>query len=151
MMTLDDIRRVPTARLPDWTSRLAAVLAAARRRPYQDGAHDCCTLAASACFATTGVDPLEALRQADGRLPWTDADSSARTLEELGGLEAVAAQAFGARIEPAFAQRGDIALAGECFAIVDADGLLAPGARGLVRVAADRVTAAWPVGRVPGA
>ncbi len=46
----------PLIRTPGWESRLAAVLEAARHRPYVLGEADCLVLACAAVKAITGVD-----------------------------------------------------------------------------------------------
>jgi hypothetical protein len=44
-------------RLPDWRSRLSALVAAALQRPFEWGVNDCALFAADAILAMTGTDP----------------------------------------------------------------------------------------------
>ncbi len=102
-------------RKPDWETRLAAYLEPLRLRAFAWGEHDCCTFAAGAVEAMTGVDPMPEFR---GR--YSTARGSVRALRRLGAgdLAATLDGKFEA-VEPSLAQRGDIimsdGLLGICF------------------------------------
>lgn len=92
-------------RLPDWNARLAAVVEAARGRPFAYGRHDCALFAADAVEAMTGEDPAAAFR---GR--YGTAFEGCAALRKAGfadHVEAVAAQF--AEIPAARARPGDLA------------------------------------------
>lgn len=93
------------ARLPDWEQRLLAWLEQCDPLPYRWGAHDCCTFAAGAVQAQTGLDFYA---------PFAGGYST-----ERGALRALKRQGFedlfgpfdaalGARTAPLLCQRGDI-------------------------------------------
>lgn len=93
-------------RLPDWEARLAAYLEPLRTRPFAWGRHDCCTFAAGAVLAMTGVDPMPEFR---GR--YTTARGSVRALRRIGAGDL--AGTLDRKFEPvaaALAQRGDIVM-----------------------------------------
>lgn len=93
-------------RLADWETRLAAYLEPLRLRHFQWGRHDCCTFAAGAVEAMTGVDPIPEFR---GR--YTTAIGSARALKRFGAgtLEATMDSKF-ATVAASLAQRGDVVM-----------------------------------------
>ena len=84
-------RRGSAMRLPDWQSRLAAVMREAQARPFAWGSHDCATFAATCVVAVTGVD-----RIADVRAARQSELQAARLLERLGGLRAAIGERLGA-------------------------------------------------------
>jgi hypothetical protein len=131
-------------RLKDWPSRLDAALAAARRRPFEWGAHDCCLFAASVVEACTGVDLAAELRGT-----YSDALAAAALVESLGGIDAIAALA-GLEIDPELAAAGDIGLAeieGRQSLVVNGGQVwLGAGAGGLLVAPASSVTRAWRIG-----
>lgn len=49
-------------RLPDWRSRLSALVSAALQRPFEWGVNDCALFAADAILAQTGTDPATGWR-----------------------------------------------------------------------------------------
>lgn len=101
-------------RYPDWEVRLAAYLEPLRTRPFAWGDHDCCTFAAGAVAAMTGVDPMPEFR---GR--YSTAIGSARALRRFG--QVTLAATLGAKfrqVPPALCHRGDIVMS---------DGLLGIG------------------------
>lgn len=138
-------------RLPDWTIRLAALLADWNARPFAWGQTDCAMLAAEAVVALTGVDPV-----ADLRGSYSDATGAGRVLGAAGGLLAlVAKMADRAGIPecpPAFAQRGDVALVewqgAQALGIVMPDGVMVLGRdepRMLHVIPASSIRFAWAV------
>lgn len=91
-------------KLPNSHVRLAVFTRDRRKIPYAWGTNDCVTFTADAVWAITGVDPI-----ADIRGTW-DSEEGARTvLEGLGGLIAAVDARF-ERMDPRFAQRGDVCL-----------------------------------------
>jgi hypothetical protein len=90
----------------DWKPRLAAHVAAAARRPYAAGSHDCALFAAGAVEAVRGEDPAAGFR---GR--YGSKAAGFRMLARAGYqdlAEAVAATLD--EIPPAFAAAGDVSL-----------------------------------------
>jgi len=92
-------------RFPDWTSRLHETIKAASERPFSWGENDCCMFVADCCVATCGTDPA-----ADYRGRYSTEVGAKRVLSKgHGGLDSALDSCF-QRIEPAFAQRGDVCL-----------------------------------------
>lgn len=92
-------------RLPDWKPRLTRYLAAAARKPYALGAHDCALFAAGAVNAVTGQDPAAAWRGG-----YDTKTGGLRLLQAAGYRDHF--QATSAALEaiaPSFAAAGDIA------------------------------------------
>jgi len=113
-------------RLPDWEARLAAYLEPLRARQFAWGRHDCCTFAAGAVKAMTGVDPMPEFR---GR--YRTALGSERALRRYGaGTLATTLDRKFTPIGAALAQRGDIVMSGGLLGICTAGGLIAVGAEG---------------------
>lgn len=126
-------------RKPDWEVRLAAFLEPLRARAFAWGQHDCCTFAAGAVEAMTGIDPMPEFR---GR--YATAIGSARALRRFGA--GTLAGTLDTKFEPvdaALAQRGDIVMSGGLLGICFGPFLIAVGSEGaregLIRI--DR--AAW--------
>ncbi len=91
-------------KLPNAHVRLALFTKDRRKTPYAWGENDCVTFAADAVWAITGVDPIEDIRGS-----WDSEEGARAVLEGLGGLiEAVDARFE--RVDPKFAQRGDVCL-----------------------------------------
>mgnify|MGYP000013990542 CR=1 FL=1 len=131
-------------RLRDWPERLHALLAARKDQPFAWGTHDCCTFAADAVHALTGLDPLGTLRGS-----YSTAAQAAHRLATLGGLQAVVTDRLGPPVRPVFAAVGDVLLidnAGrELLAICNGACAVAPGPQGLMTIAAPAIVAAWRV------
>jgi hypothetical protein len=89
----------------DWTTRLNDVIKAALGRPFSWGEFDCCLFAADCAVAVCGTDPAEQYR---GKYK-TETGAKRLLKKNHGSLEAAWDVCF-ARIQPAFIQRGDIAL-----------------------------------------
>jgi hypothetical protein len=94
-------------RRPDWPERLVAVLDRVAGEPFEWGRSDCFTLAMDVVEALTGTDPWAAERGA-----YTSPVGARRRLEKNGfaSLDAFAAS-LGREVAPAFAGRGDLAVA----------------------------------------
>jgi hypothetical protein len=113
-------------RLPDWEARLAAYLEPLRLRAFAWGAHDCCTFAAGAVLAMTGVDAMGEFR---GR--YSTAIGSARALRRFGAgtLDATLDTKF-VRVGASLAQRGDIVMSGGLLGLCFGPVLIAVGREG---------------------
>lgn len=96
---------LPNCRLPDWQTRLAALMASRRTTPFAWGTQDCCLFAADAVLAITGHDPA-----ADLRHSYTTAAGAARVLAAAGGVAGIAIRRAGPVVPVALAQPGDIGL-----------------------------------------
>lgn len=94
-------------RLPDWETRLARAIAAARRTPYKLGDHDCFLFAGRVAQALTGADPVAIYKGT-----YATRLESLRLMVSLGGsAEAVVDAVFGfPRQDRNFARRGDLHL-----------------------------------------
>lgn len=132
-------------RLKDWPSRLDAVLAKARSRPFEWGAQDCCLFAADDVEACTGVDHAALWRGS-----YSDAAGGLELLERLGGLRALAGK-VGPSIRPTLAGAGDIGLAElegrESLVVHSGQVWLGAARSGLLIIPAASVASAWRVGR----
>ncbi|MBC3411275.1 hypothetical protein HU720_08155 [Pseudomonas sp. SWRI51] len=89
----------------NWTTQLAHTIKAATERPFSWGEFDCCLFAADCSMAICGVDPAASYR---GR--YTTETGAKRLLKRNHGSLEGAWDACFSRVEPAFTQRGDVAL-----------------------------------------
>lgn len=113
-------------RKPDWEVRLAAYLEPLRARAFAWGEHDCCTFAAGAVNAMTGVDPMPEFR---GR--YSTARGSVRALRRLGaGTLATTLDAKFDAVDPALAHRGDIVMSSGLLGVCLGPALVAVGREG---------------------
>lgn len=93
-------------RLPDWQSRLDAVIEAVRYEPYQVGVHDCFRLTCRVIEALTGVDRWPQF--AGYRTRW---EALERMAEHGSNFDDAADWFFGTeRVAPGEARRGDIVM-----------------------------------------
>ena len=131
-------------RLRDWPERLDALLRAHACTPFTWGRHDCCTFAADAVRAVTGVDVMGSLRG-----QYSTAAGARRLTSELGGLNAAVTRLLGTPIAPTGATVGDVLLlaqdARELLAVCNGTAAIAPGRTGLQTIAAPQVLAAWRI------
>jgi len=130
-------------RLPDWQSRLAAVMHDAQARPFAWGSHDCVTFAASCVEAVTGVD-----RIADVRTAWADERQAIRLLVSGGGLLQMVKARMGPRLPSALlAQPGDIGVCMQAerpaLCVCGGTNWHMPAEQGLATLAAEQVLGAW--------
>jgi len=94
-------------RYPDWPHRLNEFVVAATKREFRWAEHDCCTFAADAVLAITGVDYMADFR---GRYHDEESAEALITAECRGGsLFKHLYKLFGRPVHGAMAQRGDIA------------------------------------------
>lgn len=135
----------PIARVRDWPERLDAAMRAHADAPFTWGAHDCCMFAADCVLAVTGIDPA-----ADLRGEYADAAGAVRTLERVGGLEALCDARLVERVPVAAAYVGDVGIAntGDRDALVVCGGTLWHGAaaQGTAIVPPGAVRLAWRAG-----
>jgi len=100
---MNDQAQTALRRLPDWRVRLVAYLAAAARRPFEEGTHDCALFFAGGAEAMTGVDHAEPYR---GRYRTTR--GGLRILRRDGFEDHIALAAHHFPAQPvAFAREGD--------------------------------------------
>lgn len=92
-------------RTRDWTTQLANMIKAATERPFSWGEFDCCLFAADCAVAVCGTDPAALYR---GR--YTTEMGAKRLLKKIHGSLDAAWDACFARVNPAFIQRGDVAM-----------------------------------------
>ena len=138
----------PHTRDPHWVRLLHEFIESRRRTPFRWGEQDCCTFAADAVRALTGVDPIADLRGTYA----TEAEADA-VLAAHGGLEAMAvraAQAAGLpEGNPTLAHRGDIALVRNgnqmLLGVLTGVHVAVPGMNGLHFVRRSMITRAWSV------
>ena len=115
-------------RRPNWHSRLAALLAAVERRPFDARRWNCGRFALAAIEACTGERPRWRL---------------------CAALEASADSAGFPRIPPVFARPGDVVLAGapaRLGVVVDGGRAAFVGPRGLLRAPLAACATAWRIG-----
>ncbi len=98
---------IQTTRYPDWPIRLNKYIAKVQHDPFVMGKHDCCTFAAGAVEAMTGIDPMEEFR---GKYAtWREAVTALKALGE-NKLQATLVAKFGEPIGGAYAQKGDVVM-----------------------------------------
>lgn len=137
------------ARVPDWPTALGLFVAEKSRAPFAWGSNDCVLFAVDAVRALVGVDLGAKIR---GK--YKTARGAASALRKHGGMIAAVEKAtadLGAvAIAPAFAQRGDIALAqtdlGLTVLVRVADAWIGPGRDGIERCLTAPLKA-WAIGR----
>lgn len=134
-----------TSRPAGWPQRLADLIAARLRTPFEWGPNDCASFAADAVAAVLCVDRLAELR--GHRL---NERQALRREREIGGIPAAILRAGFVPIAPALAQRGDLVLIGQhddrpVLAVCNGEHALAPGPGGLENAPMARAVAAWRV------
>jgi len=130
-------------RLPDWQQRFADFGRARITTPFAWGSNDCCTFAAAAVEALTGVNPMQSVPAYDKPL------EAARLIEEGGGLEHLASSLLGAPVPPVMAAVGDVVLVinadREMLGVCNGTNVLAPGKDGMAVFGMDAALAAWKI------
>jgi len=148
------VRAAPTgpARREDWPERLAALVAKRLRARFRWGRHDCVSFACEAALAMTGADPLAAFRGT-----YADEAGAEAILAAHGGpgLEAfcdglLGRFGCGPVAPPLLARRGDLALVPSgnqltLGVVLGAEGVAAPGLRGLAFAPLKSAVRAWSV------
>jgi hypothetical protein len=127
----------------EWRERFDTLVRERMSTPFAWGTHDCCLWAADCVLAVSGVDPA-----ADLRGTYSSAIEAVRLVDQLGGMEAIAARG-GAPIPPLCAGVGDVGLVTlddrELLAVCAGDVWLAPGANGLAARPLAEARLAWGV------
>ena len=133
-------------RREDWPERLNAYIDGASAKMFDWGRHDCCTFAAGAVHAITGVDWMPEFR---GRY---DSEKTAKAaLKDIGrgSLLKTICSKFGKPVAPAKARRGDLMLAnlgdGPALMVCVGPDAIGPGLGNLIRVPVSDCRFAWSV------
>lgn len=134
-----------TARLSGWDQALSEYLAAKRAEPFAYATNDCCTFAAGAVLAMTGVDPMAEYR---GR--YFTRLGSLRALRTIGpehsrGSVKAAWNVRFATVPVGLAQRGDLAFYQESVGVIAGAFAWFVSEDGLVRVPMRKWEKAWKV------
>lgn len=106
--------------------------------PFEWGRHDCVLFASGWILEATGINCVEGLNT------WSNAREAAAVIDSVGGLEA-AIDALFERVDPNFAQDGDIALFDGIVMIYSGAQLVGPGKSGLTFVGRAKAEIAWGV------
>jgi len=134
-------------RRADWTLLLEVYVERHRSTRFAWGLHDCAQFAIG--WVETVREDLAPREDLAAALGYTTAAEAARIIH--GGSLADLVEGWGElpRIQPAFAQRGDVVLVDinrrECLALCVGDAAAGPGAAGLELVPMYHATAAWRV------
>lgn len=115
---------------------LSEYLTAHLGKPFAWGLNDCVLFTAVWVKEATGVDHLADLPK------WENEKQALRIAKKLGGLEAEMDARF-KRIDPNFAQDGDIALYRDGLCLFSGARIVGPGAGGLVHVNRTEAVCAW--------
>jgi hypothetical protein len=134
-------------RRADWTLLLEVYVDRHRHTPFEWGVHDCVQ------FATGWVEMVrEDLTPRDdlsGLMSYSSAAEAVRIMGRGSLTDLVESWGELARIQPAFAQRGDLVLVQlsdrECLALCVGDHAAGPGPTGLELAPMPLATAAWRV------
>lgn len=146
-MDIDQQPAAPAA----WLAPFEAELAAAARRPFVWGEHDCVTFAARCWLARTGVDALAGFA-------WGSEAEAAVLLAQMGGLRAAVTSRLGEPVAPLLAAMGDVVLAQdphadqprELLAVCVGPHLVAPSARGRQVLQLEHGVCCWKAGVAHG-
>lgn len=126
-------------RAVDWEDQLNACIEAWQGRAFAWGAADCCTWAAAAVEAQTGIDLMAEFRGA-----YKSKTGAARALRDIGaGTLVETMDAKLERIPPAWAKRGDVVMIDGNLGICNGRDALMIGDDGLERLPMGAATAAW--------
>ncbi len=132
-------------RYPHWRPRLVAYLAEVSPASFRLGSQDCALFAAGAVRAMTGYDPAAGFRGA-----YTDLRSGLKRLRAAGydNVPGLADALFG-RIDPVFAQVGDLACIetpeGPALGVFAGETIACLNERGLAHMPRAAATIAWQV------
>ena len=129
-------------RLPDWPRRLNEYLAVAMRKDFRLGRHDCCTFAAGAVEAMTGVDPMVEFR--GQYATWDEARAALATIGARS-LYATLRAKFGRAVPGALGQRGDVAYHEKSCGVVVGRNAIFFGAHGYVMIPITQLQRAFRV------
>ncbi|MNL18359.1 hypothetical protein D3C87_1395020 [compost metagenome] len=130
-------------RVADWQDRFSAYARERAALPFAWGSNDCCTFAAGAVEALTGVNPMADVAPYDSEM------AAARLILRAGDLRTLASQFLGAPVLPLMAAIGDVVLltneGRELLGICNGVNALAPGPSGVVALEMTAATAAWKI------
>lgn len=130
-------------RLQDWQLRFSDFGKARASMPFSWGSNDCCSFAAAAVEALTGLDPMAEFQPYEGEF------GAVRMVERGGGLEALTSSVLGASVSPLMAGVGDIVLilneGREMLGVCNGVNVAAPGEFGMVSLGMDAALAAWKI------
>lgn len=137
---------VMAPRLPDWKTRLDALIAAANRAPWAWGNHDCLAFAAKVVEAVTGEDLFEPYRgryhdEAGAAALVPDVAQFMRNLAERQGWPEISAQEAQDG-DLAIFERGSVPLVGAIYGSM----VFPRSPRGLRTVSRFMASNAWAVG-----
>lgn len=135
-------------RYPDWPAKLAAHLDTVKALPFAWVSNDCCTFAAGAVLAITGLDPMAPLR---GK--YATQAGAKRLIARAGGLQALVCRYLGEPLQTrAMAGRGDVVLyemlepyGPHALGICVGSMIAAPGPAGTVLLPITVASAAWRI------
>ena len=134
--------RRPMRRI-DWQERFYAFTKARSRMAFVWGLNDCCTFAADAVEALTGVNPM------CGFEAYQTEAAAARVVHRAGGLDALATSRLGQPVSPAFAAVGDVVLVEnegrQMLTVCNGTSVIAPGEFGMVALGMESALAAWKI------
>lgn len=108
MTALADVAVLPLARLPDWQTRMAALVEARLALPFEWGSRDCCLWAADVVHAVTGVDFGAAYRGT-----YATQQEAGAVFVRMRGIARICTSLLGEPIDKEMAQPGDIGLTEE--------------------------------------
>lgn len=133
-------------RRDDWPERLVEYVGQHEAASFSWGRHDCCTFAAGAVEAMTGIRWME---EFTGRYETEDQAVSALRNIGAGDLYRTIRNKFGKPMKPAAAQRGDLMLArmdgAPSLLICVGREAVGPGVGGLVRLPVSDCKFAWRI------
>lgn len=134
---------IDTWNIDDRGARFAAVISAARTKPFVWGEFDCATFAADCVRAISGKDIL-------GGLSWSTEQGAAKIVARAGGMRAIMSERMGQELPPSHATTGDVVLITDpltgldAFAIHAGDHVLAVSANaGLVSMPVTAALCCW--------
>lgn len=129
-------------RLPDWQKRFAEFGQARASMPFSWGSNDCCTFAAAAVEAMTGINPMADFPAYSSEI------GAARAVAKVG-LQALATSVLGSPVAPIMATVGDVVLlingGREMIGVCNGTTVAVPGEAGMVMLGIDAAIAAWKI------
>ncbi|MDQ0082949.1 hypothetical protein J2W35_003308 [Variovorax boronicumulans] len=130
-------------RLKDWQQRFSDFGKARASMPFAWGSNDCCTFAAAAVEAISGVNPMADVER------YSTEVGALRRIAEAGDLKALAAAHLGEPVSQLLAGVGDVVLVmnegREMLGICNGVNVMAPGEFGMVALGMDAALAAWKI------
>lgn len=115
---------------------LSAYITSNLKTPFEWGRHDCVLFASAWAKSVIGIDYLEGVPH------WSDAKSGMRIIKKMGGLKKIVDDRL-VRINPNFANDGDIALCDDRLCIFSGAHIVGPGENGLIFTDRLKALCAW--------